>query len=167
MILEKNVIYSNAYVELIEILKRLPTDEFNKIPKIYVDNLNKNKNQNYHFIYDETKEPNEQNFMTETKAIFVDLYIRYIATDDEKDVWKEYDKYCFQKIENEKKKKYDKDNLFDSNSNKIERNSKEKLDKKNIDATDNSIENKGNLIVYNESFIKKIFNAIKKIFYKK
>ena len=38
---DKEITYSKAYVELIEILKRLPSDELNKIPKNYINNLNK------------------------------------------------------------------------------------------------------------------------------
>ena len=95
---DKEITYSKAYVELIEILKRLPSDELNKIPKNYINNLNKYKSRDYLFMYDDTKSFKEQEFMTETQALFVDLYIRFIAPKDEQDFWKKYDKYCSEKI---------------------------------------------------------------------
>lgn len=61
-------------------------------------------NNNYVFNIKKDEDITQQNFMTETKALFVELYEKYLAKDNEKEIWKEYDGFCFNLIENEKKK---------------------------------------------------------------
>ena len=69
-------------------------------------------NNNYVFNIKKDEDITQQNFMTETKALFVELYEKYLAKDNEKEIWKEYDGFCFNLIENEKKEKY---NYYSSN----------------------------------------------------
>ena len=44
--------YQKAYVELYEIIKVLPKEEQNKIPKLFLKNLKDNMSKEYKFILD-------------------------------------------------------------------------------------------------------------------
>ena len=52
--------YENAYVEVLEILKYIPKNELEKIPKEEIDFLEKNKNENYQYDYLATVEEKEK-----------------------------------------------------------------------------------------------------------
>ena len=102
--------YKMAYVELNEIIKHLSEDEQLKIPETFKKNLLKEMDKEYKFIFDNKKGLLGQTYMNETKALYIKLYKQYLAT--EKDVWKKYDSICHSIIENEKRKKYDSNNIF-------------------------------------------------------
>lgn len=121
MIYSESDTYRNAYVELYELIKWLPDNEQKKIPKTVIENLREDMNTNYVFNIKKDEDITQQNFMTETKALFVELYEKYLAKDNEKEIWKEYDRFCFNLIENEKKEKYNYNDIF---KNKQEPNEK-------------------------------------------
>ena len=56
---EKNE-YKKAYVELNEIIKLLSNEEKQKIPNVFIKNLNENMDTNYEFKLDNTKNILEQ-----------------------------------------------------------------------------------------------------------
>lgn len=124
MIYSESDTYKKAYVELCELIKWLPDDEQKKIPQTVIENLREDMNNNYVFNIKKDKDITQQNFMTETKALFVELYEKYLAKDNEKEIWKEYDRICFNLIENEKKEKY---NYNDTFKNKKEQSKKTKI----------------------------------------
>lgn len=96
--------YKKAYAELLEIIKLLPKEEQNKIPDTFKKNLEDNIDKNYIFVLDKEKDILEQEYKDETKALFVELYERYLATEDEEEFWRKYDKICFNMINAEKQK---------------------------------------------------------------
>lgn len=116
MIQEKKVLYKKAYVELLELIKTLSKQEQNKIPKQIIDYLEKNKDTNYIFRIDENREILEQEYLIETKALIVKLYEKFLVPEDEKELWKKYDRICFNKIEEEKRNKYSVD-IFKNENN--------------------------------------------------
>lgn len=71
--------YTNAYVEILEILKYLPPEELNKIPKTEIDFFEKNKNISYHYNYSIDKPIT----LRKTDAIIVNLYKKYLANTEE------------------------------------------------------------------------------------
>ena len=147
MIQEKKILYKKAYVELLELIKNLSKQEQNKIPKQIIDYLEKNKDTNYIFRIDENKEILEQEYMVETKALIVKLYEKFLVLENEKELWKKYDRICFNKIEEEKRNKYPVD-IFKNENN---------FDKENNNTT--------SIIIYQEkSFFKKIIINIIKFF---
>ena len=100
--------YAKAYVELYEIIKKLPLDDQNKIPKDFIDFLKNNMDSNYSFKYIDNKSLLEQNIKTETKALLVKLYETYLAKPDEKDFWNKYNMDCLKIIEEKKISDYKK-----------------------------------------------------------
>ena len=112
---EKTILYKQAYVELYSMLKKLPKEQYDKIPNKFIEYIDNEKDENYIFKYDNSIPLLEQNYMIETKALIVKLYEKYIAEDNEKDFWNKYDKICNNLIEDEKRKKYDVSNIFENN----------------------------------------------------
>lgn len=104
--------YKKAYVELNEIIKLMSLEEKRKIPKAFIQNLNNEMDKDYKFVIDDKKNIFEQNFKVETKALLVELYERYLAPNEEKELWEKYDRICLTKIEEDKKKRYNPNEIF-------------------------------------------------------
>lgn len=108
-----NRTYSIAYTEILEILKYLPKDEYNKIPKEKIDFFEKNKDNNYVCKFDVSKSLEEQNISPKANTIIVSLFMDYFANSDQK----EQIKNILNQNEDAKQKslreKYNPDNIFD------------------------------------------------------
>ena len=111
--------YSNAYTEVLEILKNVPKEQYEKIPKEELDFLEKNRNKDYNFSYD-IENPNT---LRKTDAILISMYKKYIATENEKKAIEEILELNYRKNELEKKEKYGDKVLF----NKPQEEIKEKI----------------------------------------
>ena len=149
---DKIIIYSKAYVELYELIKYLPNNEQSKISETFLENLRKDMSKDYSFYIDTSKDILEQNFMVETKALFIEVYKEYIADDEEKKIWSKYDVICSNMMEDEKRKIYNVDNIFDN--------------KKDIKNTIESDESSNLPICVDEKNIfKRFISIIKKIFH--
>lgn len=61
--------YSKAYKEIVEILKYIPKESVNKIPKEMLDMFEEEMDKNYLFKIDTTKPFEEQELLEETKAM--------------------------------------------------------------------------------------------------
>lgn len=148
---EKSIQYKKAYVELNEILKYLSNEQRDKISANFINNISSNMDRDYKFTFDESKGIFEQNLMAETEALLVEIYERYLAPSEEKEMWQKYDKYCLNKIEEEKRTNCNYDIFKKNESSSLE----------------NDIQ-KNNIIFpvkYEEkSIIKRIFNYIKNMF---
>ena len=110
--------YRKAYVELNEIIKMMSLEEKQKIPKSFIQNLNHEMDKDYKFVIDNKKNIFEQNFKVETKALLVELYERYLAPSEEKDLWERYDRMCLNEIEENKRKMYDPNKIFEDKNQK-------------------------------------------------
>ena len=152
---EKTLQYQKAYVELNEILKSLSEEENSKIPKMFKDNLVKNMDKSYKFELDSSKGIFEQKLMVETEALLVEIYERYLASAEEKEVWEKYDKICLNRIEQNKKEKYNPSNMFINRTI-------EQCQDLNQNITDETA-----MVAYKESIFTKIKNWFKAIFSKK
>lgn len=151
MIQVEKLEYQKAYVELYEIIRALSKEEKEKIPKTFLKNLKDNMDKEYNFTLDSEKNILNQQYKIETKALFVELYERYLATEKEKRFWDRYDKICQNMIEEEKQKKYDPDNLF---RNYTER----------IITEENATGDEVSIVTYRESIFKRLINKIKRMF---
>ena len=146
--------YQKAYVELYEIIKVLPEKEQKKIPKLVLKNLKDNMDKEYKFILNKDNDILNQKYRIETKALFVELYERYLASKEENEIWDKYDKICNNIIEEEKRIKYNSDNIF--KNRKLE---KEDLTFKKENVRNLPIETKKeNIIIKFFKFIKNIFH---------
>ena len=156
---EKEARYSLAYKELYLIILNLNKEMREKIPKNVVENIESKMDKTYDFNIEEGKDIFSIEYMLETKSLFLELYTRYIAEDEEEfwEVYKEKRNELFKKeIEKEYLvRKYDNDN----NSIKIE---------DGIDEVNNIIEvkeNKNLLLaeIREKNIIEKIVSGIRHI----
>lgn len=104
--------YKRAYTELNEIFKIMSEDELNKIPSTFIANVQKEMDNDYEFELDKDKDLLNQDLMTETKALIVQMYAKFLALEGENELWKKYDKYCISEIEKQRREQYNPDNLF-------------------------------------------------------
>lgn len=152
MLPNKKALYRKAYKELYEVIKQLSKNEIEKLPNDFIMNIHENMDTDYEFIYDESVGILEQNFMIETKALIVEMYRRFLSEDSESKYWEEYNKLCFNVIEEEKRKKYDPNNIFNNDKNKRLKSVVEKTENTEI-----------TLVKVEESFLKKLLNKLKRI----
>ena len=111
---EKEARYSLAYKELYLIILNLNKEMREKIPKNVVENIESKMDKTYDFNIEEGKDIFSIEYMLETKSLFLELYTRYIAEDEEEfwEVYKEKRNELFKKeIEKEYLvRKYDNNN---------------------------------------------------------
>lgn len=76
--------YANAYTEVLDILKYILKEDYEKIPKSKIKVFEENCNKNYNFTYDENKTLDEQNVSEITKVIIAILFRDYWATKEQR-----------------------------------------------------------------------------------
>ena len=72
--------YANAYSEVLEILKYIPIEDYNKIPTNKIELFKTNANSDYSFNYDPNKSLDEQEVSKIAKGIIAILFRDYWAT---------------------------------------------------------------------------------------
>ena len=118
--------YQKAYKEVIEILKYVPQESVEKIPDEMINMFKTKMDKNWNFIVDINKPFEEQELLEETKAIFANIFRDYWATPYQKERIEAQEKYELDKIEEEKRKTYNPDDIFKKNKvQKLEEESKE------------------------------------------
>ena len=156
MVNTEEIIYRKAFKELYEVYNRLSDIEKHKIPDYVLENIITSMDKEYIWEYDDSKGIEEQKFLTETKAMIVEMYERYLCPEDKKDFWKKYDQICFNMVEEQKAKEYDPDNIFKNNkNNKNKKTIKETKDENNINLPAK---------IKHENVFKKLINRIIKFF---
>lgn len=143
--------YPKAYKEVIEILKFVPEEDLVKIPKEMIEMFNKKMDKKYSFTIDLEKEIEEQILLDETKAILANIFMDYWATEQQRFEIKTKKMYEMQKLEGEKKQKYNPDALFIKEVPQVNKDINEK--------------NKLPIELKKESFYKKIIKFFKKLFH--
>lgn len=112
----ENSNYANAYKEVLIVINNLVKEDYEKIPKEYIDFLKANCNEEYDFKYDNSKPFAEQDLLEDTKYILFTLFERFGATETQKEKIKSYITYYDRNLEEQKKKTYeiikDKQNYF-------------------------------------------------------
>ena len=104
--------YAMAYTEVIEILKHVPDIDVQKIPKEKLEFYKNNMDNEYHYTIDVTKEFEEQEMSDITKAILANIFKDYWATPYQKERIEKKEKYDLEKAEEEKRNKYNPDDIF-------------------------------------------------------
>ncbi len=142
--------YAIAYSEILEILKYIPIEDYNKIPKTEIELFETNSNREYKFNYDPNKTLEEQNVSDITKGIIILLFRDYWATETQRKKIIAKQNYDRRKLEEKKKEKYNVD-IFQN---------------KNIYSHKENIEDtkEVTMVEYKESIFKRIINKIKTIF---
>ena len=114
-----SVEYANAYSEVLEILKYISKEDYEKIPNSKIELFETNYNKDYIFKYNPNKTLDEQNVSKTAKAIIAILFRDYWATEIQKEKIISKQNYDRMKLEEEKKARYNSDNLFKNNEKKI------------------------------------------------
>lgn len=143
--------YGIAYSELLEILKYIPREDYNKIPKAKIELFETNADKDYVFNYNPNKSLEDQNVSNITKGIIILLYRDYWATEVQRNKIITKQNYDRMKLEEEKKAKYNID-IFQKNNTYNQENS-EKVDMNAVA-----------IIEYKDSIFKRIIAKIKNFF---
>ena len=150
--------YANAYTEVLDILKHISKEDYEKIPKSKIKVFEENCNKNYNFTYDENKTLDEQNVSEITKVIIAILFRDYWATKEQR--------YIIIKKQQEIKDQKQKELMakFEQNKNISEKDLK-KVDVANDLDLDIDYARGTNLEIYKEENIfKRIISKIREIF---
>lgn len=108
----ENIEYVNAYSEVLEIIKYIPKEEYNKIPKKTIELFETKANEYYKFSYNPEKTLDEQNVSKRAKAIIAILFRNYWATESQKEKIITKQKYDRLQLEKEKQEKNNPNNIF-------------------------------------------------------
>ena len=114
-----SVEYANAYSEVLEILKYISKEDYEKIPNSKIELFETNHNKEYIFKYKPNKTLDEQNVSKTAKAIIAILFRDYWATEIQKEKIITKQNYDRKQLEEKKKERYNSDNLFKNNEKKI------------------------------------------------
>lgn len=114
-----SVEYANAYSEVLEILKYISKEDYEKIPNSKIELFETNHNKEYIFKYNPNKTLDEQNVSKTAKAIIAILFRDYWATEIQKEKIFTKQNYDRKQLEEKKKERYNSDNLFKNNEKKI------------------------------------------------
>ena len=145
-----SVAYSEAAVEVLDILKHTRKEDVNKIPKKFIEFLENNKSKTYIANLDNTKTIKEMELKPKTQALLGLIYLKYWANEEEKLEFRKKareNEFNYQKELNEK---YNPDNLFKN---------KEKIIVSDDNKTNMTLQK-----VKKETFIQRIIQKIKEIF---
>ena len=139
--------YANALTEVAIILDYLVEDDYKKIPKEIIEIVEKYKNEDYLFEYDEEIELKDQELRPETKAILYNFFRDYLATPEQREKIKKWQQEDRIKAEIKKQEKYEYKEIFNKKDNNktLENNNQE-------------------LIEYKESLFDRIKNWLKNLF---
>lgn len=141
--------YAKAYTEVIEILKHVPDEDVKKIPKEKLDFYKENMDKTYNYEVDETKEFKEQQMLDKTKAVLANIYRDYWASSTEREEIKAKQKQELYMLEEEKRKKYNPDDIF-----------KNKKQPNTVENTNKPVE------IKKETFFNRLISLIKGFFNK-
>lgn len=111
--------YALAYKEVIEILKYVPDESVAKIPQEKLNFYRENMDISYNYKIDESKEFEKQEMSEITKAVLANIFRDYWATPYQRERILAKEKYDLEKLEEEKREKYNPDGIF-KNRNKEE-----------------------------------------------
>ena len=116
MMSDKEKEYRCAYKEVVTILDVFSEEIGDLIPNEKIEFYKSNMDENHEFIFDDTKEILEQNILYPTRCILANLFRDYIATEEDRaEILKEEQEELNQ-IEEEKRAKYNPDDIFKNNS---------------------------------------------------
>lgn len=139
--------YSKAVVEVLNILRKLPSSEINKIPKKLLKFFTEVASEDYKPQLDFSQELDKIELMEKTKDILAMLYRNYWCSEEER---KEYDILINEnekRYQEELKQKYSVENLFKQRLENREENKKYDLP----------------AVIKKEKFYTKVLNFIKKL----
>ena len=142
-----NIEHKIAYSEVLEILKYISKEEFNKVPQDMLEMFKANAINNNEFVYNPRKTLQEQNVSETARTIIAILFRDYWATENQKEKILKKQNYDREKIKEE---------MYNNNI----------LKKLNTQQNEAYIKNEVAMIEYKESIFTKIKNWFKHFFNK-
>ena len=143
--------YAKAYKEIVEILKYMPKESVNKIHSKMLEMFNEEQSKDYNFKIDTEKPFEEQELLEETKAILANMFRDYWATEYQREIILQKEKFDREELEKIKREKYNPDDIFEE---------KEKTDILSNKAPEES--NKLPVEIKKENLFKRLIIFIKK-----
>lgn len=110
--------YAKAYTEVLAIIEHFSKEDYAKIPAEKIEFYKKNMDKNYNFTIDPKVDLDKQNVSKEANAIIVNLFRDYYATEYQKTKIKEILNLNQMREEQEKRKKYNPDDIFKKDDSK-------------------------------------------------
>ena len=104
--------YTKACTEVTEMLAHLPESQYNLIPKEEIMYYKKNSDKSYNFILDPTIPLQEQKISKQANAIIISLFYKYFLNSKMQEQLEEVLKENEKIMEEEKRQKYNPDDLF-------------------------------------------------------
>lgn len=112
---------TKAYVEVLEILKYIPWEEYNKIPSELIENMQKNMDKKYTYKVTDFDNFQEQKMLKETETILAVMFQNYWATEEERINIRKKDQIELNILEEKKHKIYNPNNLFNKKNNQAQK----------------------------------------------
>ncbi|MBP3800715.1 MAG: hypothetical protein J6I85_01595 [Clostridia bacterium] len=140
-------INKQALAQTYYILKSFDNTTKNKVPNSLIDTIKENMDLQY---------KNTTEILIETKELLYAILNKYILSQSQKDKLAEYYRFYDAKMEEEKAKKYQYEDLFKNNTLT-----------KQIETETQTNQNTVSLVPYKENIFRRIFNRIKSLFNKK
>lgn len=144
--MEKN--YGDAYNEVLEVLRYIPKEDYNKVPKKLIDLLEQNRNEKNDFVYNIALPFDKQDISKDAKVILAIIFRNCWATEEEKKEICIREKEELEKKEKERQDKYNPDKVFEKREKNIINELKE-----------------NNYLIVKEKWYSKLFRKIKQIFH--
>lgn len=151
--------YKIAFAEIDDILHFSDEDVFSRIPKSFIRFIKENKDEDYISNINCYLEIDEQDVSPKAKALMALIYRNYIADSEEKKEFEKKDKIEFQKKEDEKREKYNPDEIFKNIKSEIE---PQEIVTDNFTKENENLETEKSLILPNKNIFQKLFIKIKK-----
>ena len=108
--------YKIACTEVLEILKYISKEDYDKIPKDIIEAMEKNKEKEHKFKYNIRKPFNDQNITKKSKTILAIFFRDYWATEKQREMILLKEKSDREKAEQSKREKYNPDDIFKNNT---------------------------------------------------
>lgn len=143
--------YAKAYTEVLELLRHLPSKEYSKIPQEKIDFLKNNMDKDYKYEINSNIDLAEHYISKEANTILISIFRDYFASDSQKEILNNLLKQNQERIEKEKRKMYNPDNIFKNKTSYTKT---------------QMVENTVAMLEYKESIFTKIKNWLKQIFSK-
>lgn len=155
--------YAIAYTEVLGMIKYFTSESLDKIPKDVIEMYEQNKSNSYEFEFDRSKSFDGQDISKLAKILIANIFTEYIATEEERQYLNYRDEQELNKIEEEKRNKYNPDNIFSNRRTKnASENNFQNDDMQEIPAQQTDL----TVIKENDGLLKRILEMIKRIFKK-
>lgn len=127
--------YPKAYSQVLEIVKYLPKDDYEKIPHSKIDFFEKYKDKEYTYDFNPQKDIQSQGIMRETYAIIILLYQEFFATQIQREKINKILEINEEEQQKIARERYNPDNIFKAHNETIKQKNEQKQEKDLMDLT--------------------------------